>query len=62
MIEFEKTLKPNGDGKLRLLGVVTYVLNNGPGSLSKWRDESQKENKSSQFTRSKVLICLKSLG
>jgi len=34
---------------MRLLGVASYVLNNGPGSIFLWRDESRRETKTSQF-------------
>ena len=32
-------MKPNSYSKIRLLGVVSYVSNNGPGSLSKWQEQ-----------------------
>lgn len=34
---------------MRLLGVASYVLNNGPGSFFLWRDESRSESELSQF-------------
>ena len=47
---------------MRLLGVASYVLNNGPGSFITRRDESRSESELSQVLRTRVLTAPKSCG